>query len=270
MEVLVESDVDTRSRPDPDLSVTIPCYNEEECLPETIPPLAEALEGAGIEYELVLVDNGSTDATSEIIDELSRRGYPIVKGIVPQNRGLGLGMRTGFELARGRIIGTLCADGQVAPRDLVRVYSSIADRKQVALAKVRRRFREDSWIRKLVSVAYNAIMHVLFPGLAGLDLNGNPKLAHREILNLMDLASDDWFLDAEIMLKARHLNIEVIEIDVPGYARAGGTSNVRIATLLEFLWNIARYRIGGPWRDWKRRTREHVGEPLSAPIEDKP
>jgi glycosyltransferase involved in cell wall biosynthesis len=237
-----------------DLSIAIPCYNEEDCLPRTIPPLASALAQGGVSFEIVLVDNGSTDRTGEIIDELARSGLPIVKGKVDVNRGVGLGFRTGFALSQGAIVSTLCADGQVAPEDLLRVYEAIHSRREPAIVKVRRRFRRDSFFRKVISVAYNGLMHALFPGLQGLDLNGNPKLLPRTSLERMALRSDDWFLDAEIMLKARHLRLPVIEIDVPGHAREGGTSNVTKATVLEFLRNILRYRMGGPWRDWKREN----------------
>lgn len=238
----------------PELSVAIPCYNEQECLPVTMPALASALAQAGVDFELVLVDNGSTDRTGETIDELAARGLPIVKGTVPQNIGFGHGLRTGLSLARGRIVGTLCADGQVAPEAVLEVYAAIRDAQEPTLAKVRRRFRKDGLLRKVVSVAYNGVMHLLFPGLHALDLNGHPKLVHRETLERMELASDDWFLDAEIMLKARHLGLRVVEIDVPGYAREGGTSNVSMDTVREFLRNILRYRAGGPWRAWRQRT----------------
>ena len=256
LEVLVESvsDPGLGGERGPELSIVIPCYNEEECLPLTIPPLAAALTEAKVEYELVLVDNGSNDRTGEIIDELAGAGLPITKGVVSRNRGVGLGFRTGFSLAGGRIVGTLCADGQVAPEDLMRVYCALRESRRPAIAKVRRRFRSDSWIRKIVSVVYNGLMRLLFPRLRGLDVNGNPKLVHREVLRIMDLGSNDWFLDAEIMLKAQHLNLAVIEIDVPSHVREGGTSNVRVATVLEFLRNIVRYRLGGPWADWRKRT----------------
>lgn len=239
----------------PDLSIAISCYNEEECLPLTIPALASALAEAGIDYELVLVDNGSVDRTGKIIEELAASGLPIVKGVVPENQGLGLGFRTGFSLSRGSFVATQCADGQVAPADLIRVYDALRRQPGPAIAKVRRRFRQDSWLRKVVSVSYNGLMHLLFPGIKALDVNGNPKLVSRETLRLLDLTSDDWFLDAEILLKARHLGLPVIEIDVPGFAREAGGSSVVPATVIEFLANIAAYRMGGPWREWKRRTR---------------
>src|SRR5215831_2468505 len=91
----------------PELSLVMPCYNEERCLEYTVPPLASVFETAGIRLEIVLVDNGSRDRTSEVIDRLIESGLPIVKGHVPVNKGQGLGLITGFHLCSGRYIGYL-------------------------------------------------------------------------------------------------------------------------------------------------------------------
>lgn len=240
----------------PDLSLVIPCYNEENVLEITIPPLAEAFRQAGVHLQLVLVDNGSRDRTSEVIDRLVAKGLPITKGIVIENQGQGLGFLTGFQLSRGRNIGYVNADGQVAPDDVVAIYRALVSCTIPALAKARRRFRQDSWLRKINSIFYNAIMLVLFPGIATLDVNGNPKMMPAEILRLMELSSRDWFMEAEIILKAYHLGLKVIEINVPGYLRQAGKSHVRLATVMEFIRNIISYRLGGPWRSWRSRIKK--------------
>src|SRR5579859_4001056 len=82
----------------PELSLVMPCYNEEKCLELTVPPLIEEFRNAGVDLQLVLVDNGSTDDTSGTIDRLIARGFPITKGVVPVNQGQGLGVLTGYEL----------------------------------------------------------------------------------------------------------------------------------------------------------------------------
>ncbi len=237
-----------------ELSLIMPCYNEEKCLELTVPPLIEEFQNAGVEIELVLVDNGSKDTTSAVIDRLMARGLPIVKGIVPVNQGQGLGVLTGFQLARGQYIGHICADGQVAPESVLTVYRALTAASGHAMAKARRRFRQDSWIRKIVSIIYNVGMFAIFPDMPSIDVNGNPKIMPAEILRIMELSSRDWFLEAEIMLKARHLRLMVYEIDVPGFPRAGGRSSVRMATVLEFVRNILAYRLGGISLAWRKRT----------------
>jgi glycosyltransferase involved in cell wall biosynthesis len=240
----------------PELSLVIPCYNEEECLEITVPPLVQAFQQAGVDLELILVNNGSVDGTGAVIDRLIHQGLPIVKAVVPVNRGVGLGILTGLRICRGRYAGYLCADGQVAPESVLLVYRALHAADGRTLAKVRRRFRKDSWVRKIVSIGYNGLMLLLFPGMPSLDINGNPKILPSEVLALMDLTSTDWFVDAEVMLKAQYLRLMVMEIDVPGYLRQRGNSNVRIHTVLEFVGNIVRYRFGGSWRQWRKQVLE--------------
>jgi glycosyltransferase involved in cell wall biosynthesis len=238
----------------PELSIVVPCYNEQECIGTTMPHLVEVFQKAGIDFEIVMVDNGSRDRTSAIIDELIGRGLPIRKAVVPVNRGWGLGIRTGISASRGRYIGSLCADGQVAPESVLLIYRALKAADGNTMAKARRRFRPDGPVRKVVSITYNALMLMLFPGLRTLDVNGYPKIFPADVLRSMELTSDDWFLDAEAMLKTQYLRLMVIEIDVPGHLRRGGRSNVRMKTVFEFLLNIFRYRFGGPWREWRRQT----------------
>jgi len=238
----------------PELSLVLPCFNEEKCLASTVPPLAQAFRQAGIDLELILVDNGSTDGTSTVIDALIAQGLPIVKAVVPVNQGQGLGIRTGLRVCKAPHVGYICADGQVSPESVLLIYRTLRAADNRTLAKARRRFRQDSWIRKIVSIAYNGLMLILFPGMPSLDVNGNPKLFHADVLRVMDLTSNDWFLEAEIMLKTHYLRMMVIEIDVPGFLRNGGTSNVRFQTVLEFFRNILTYRFGGPWREWKKQV----------------
>jgi glycosyltransferase involved in cell wall biosynthesis len=235
----------------PELSLVMPCYNEEACLAETAPALIDAFTDEGIRLELVLVDNGSRDRTGAIINDLMRRGLSITKVSIASNRGYGAGIRAGLAACRAPVIGYLCADGQVAPEDVVRTYRLMEGREERVLAKVRRRFRQDSLKRKLVSITYNALMLVAYGGLGAIDLNGSPKLFSRKHYERMQLKSDDWFLDPEIMIKTKALGLRVMEIDVEGYMRHGGVSNVRPQTIFEFLRNIWRYRFGAALKPWR-------------------
>jgi glycosyltransferase involved in cell wall biosynthesis len=236
----------------PEISLVMPCYNEEACLAETAPAVVDAFAQEGIRLELVLVDNGSRDRTSEIIDDLMLRGLPITKVVIDVNRGYGNGIRTGLDACRAATIGYLCADGQVAPEDVVRTFRLMEGREERVLAKVRRRFRQDSWKRKITSITYNGLMLIAYGGLGAIDLNGSPKLFSKKHYDRMRLVSDDWFLDPEIMIKTKHLGLRVIEIDVEGYARHGGVSNVKRQTIFEFLRNIWRYRFGNGITEWRQ------------------
>jgi len=238
----------------PELSLTIPCYNEEASIGETAPALVRAFEEAGVALELILVDNGSTDNTSQVIDDLIQNGLPATKVSIETNTGYSPGIIRGLEACTAPIIGFVHADGQVAPVDVVMVYRLMERREQRVLAKVRRRFRGDSWRRKIVSIIYNGLMQVMFGWLGAIDINGSPKMFSRETFRKMRLQSKDWFLDPEIILKAKRLGLRTIEIDVEGRPRAGGASHVRGQTMVEFLGNIWRYRFGSTMRKWYREV----------------
>ena len=255
----------------PEVSLVIPCYNEEDCIGETAPDLVRAFEQSRIALELVLVDNGSTDRTGEIIDEMMARGLPISKVRIEVNRGYSDGICNGLEACRAPVIGYLHADGQVGPVDVVRTYRLMELREDRVLAKVRRRFRQDSWKRKIVSIIYNGMMQLTFGWLGAIDLNASPKIFSRANFEAMKLRSRDWFLDPEIILKAKGLRLRVIEIDVEDYARRSGVSNVRPGTIIEFLKNILAYRFGLHMRRWRReveavaRAHEDAYIPARAP-----
>lgn len=246
----------------PEFSLVMPCYNEEACLRTTARALLHAFQNHKIQFELVLVNNGSRDSTGAIIDELIAEGLPVTKVHVPVNQGYGHGILEGLRACNAPIIGYACADGQVSAEDTVRVYKLIQGTDGRMLVKVRRRFRKDGWLRKANSIAYNSLMLLLFGRLEAIDLNGSPKIFSRESFRKMQLRSKDWFLDPEIMIKAKHLDLMVLEMNVRGVQRQGGKSNVRLRTCVEFVKNILRYRFGGTIRRWKKSLRQ--GGPVVA------
>ncbi len=244
----------------PEISLVMPCYNEEACLRNTARGLLQAFANRRIALELVLVDNGSRDRTGEIIDELIAEGLPVVKVSIPVNRGYGHGILEGLKRCSAPFIGYLCADGQVSAEDTVRVYTLVKDTDGRILVKVRRRFRQDGWKRKITSVCYNGLMLLLFGRLEVIDINGSPKIFSRDAFCRMRLESNDWFLDPEIMIKAKHLGLTPLEMNVRGLHRQGGKSNVRYSTVLEFVKNILRYRFTGKIGEWKRRLAQPTAE----------
>lgn len=240
----------------PDLSLVMPCYQEEDSIGETGPHLVRAFEQAGIDLDLVMVDNGSTDRTGQIIDELVASGLPIRKVRVDVNQGYANGIRRGFAVCTAApVVGHVCADGQVSAEDVVRTYRLMAGREERIVAKARRRFRQDDWRRKVISFIYNVGIHGIYGWLGAIDINGTPKIYSRRNLERMGISSRDWFLDPEIMIKAKVLGLRVIEIDVEGRARHGGRSHFRVRTLLEFARNVLQYRFGREFRDFRRRIR---------------
>lgn len=244
----------------PEFSIVLPCYNEEACLAETAGALARAVAQRGVRAELVLVDNGSADGTGRIIDQLIAQGAPVRKVRVEVNQGYGHGILEGLRTCRSTYVGFVCADGQVLADDVIHLCEVMKREGPSTIVKVRRRFRKDGLLRKVQSVTYNVLMSVVFGAMRSLDVNGNPKILSRDAYEKMQLRSKDWFLDPEVMIKARWLGLRVVELNVQGVHRQGGKSHVRWHTCIEFMKNIARYRLGGAARDRLHAVAQPSGE----------
>jgi glycosyltransferase involved in cell wall biosynthesis len=237
---------------EPHVSFVMPCYNEESLIGYTIPRLCRAFLNAGYRLELVAVDNGSSDRTGEIIARLKAEGYPIVPWRVEVNQGYGFGVLSGLPLCTAPWVGIIPADGQVDAEDVVRLYESCHNCARPIVAKVFRRFRLDGSNRAVVTAAYNTFMHLLWPAIGSYDVNGSPKIVHRDVLKKLDLRSKDWLLDPELMIKASMLGVEVLEMNAFSRMREGGASHVTSTTALQFLRRLTGYKLGQEMVRWRK------------------
>lgn len=242
----------TLTAPLPELSLIVPCYNEQDVIPYTIPELARAFEQDGHRLELVACDNGSRDRTGEIICGFIAAGLPVVYHRVETNEGYGNGVLQAIPVCRAPWIGVIPADGQVDAEDAARLFKILKQTDGRVLGKVRRRFRMDGFARKIVSVFYNGFVWLLWPRLGSIDVNGLPKIVHRDVLSAMQLRSKDWFLDPEIMIKAHYLGVRVLEMNVFARMRSNGLSHVRPSACVEFFVNLLRFRFGSALSEWRR------------------
>jgi len=236
----------------PLLSLIMPCYNEEGVIGYTIPRLVQAFERCGYPLELVACDNGSSDRTGEIIQEFIDQGLPIVFNRIEENEGYGNGVLRSIPLCTGVWIGIIPADGQVDAEDVVRVYESVARSNGLVLGKVFRRFRLDGAWRSFVSTLYNLFMLALWPKIGSVDVNGSPKILHRDVIAAMKLESKNWLLDPEIMIKAGSMGISVIEMNTFARMREHGESHVQVTTIWMFISTLLVFRFGSKLKNWRR------------------
>jgi dolichol-phosphate mannosyltransferase len=227
----------------PKLSLVIPLYDEEAGARDVAVELHRALDAAAIDYELVLVDNGSRDRTGAIIDELSMVNPRIRKVRVEVNRGFGYGILQGLAAARGAWVGYLGGDGQIAPADVVRVVER-AFQPDCDLAKVDRVERQDGAMRKIQSLVYNGLFRALY-FVRYRDINGSPKVMRRDVYEAIAPESHDWFIDAEVMIGCRRCRFRVADVRVTFRPREKGSSHVRVSTALEFVVNMLAHRFRG-------------------------
>jgi len=198
------------------------------------------------DYQLVLVgnylENERDDQTARIVLELAKNNPRIISVVEKKDGMMGWDMRSGLAAATGKYISVIDGDGQMPIDDLARVYQKIKN-ENYDLVKTVRTTRGDGVWRKIVSSIFNSLFRLLFPLIRAKDINSKPKVFTRAAYERFDLRSDDWFIDAEIMIQASHLELKVGE--VPTYfcalEREGG-SFINIFTLFEFLKNLIRFR----------------------------
>jgi glycosyltransferase involved in cell wall biosynthesis len=230
----------------PDLSVVILCFGAEDELPHVVGPLHDELEASGVSYEVILVANywpGSADRTPEHAAAFSREHPHVTVVARPKHGGMGWDLRSGLDVARGSILVYLDGDGQVSTHDALEVYRRMRE-TGADVVKGRRDVREDGSVRTLTSLGYNLLFRLLFRTAPLWDVNGQPKGVTRAAYERLDLRTDDWFTDAEIVLKARAAGLQVVEVPVRFAPRRTRGSLVGPGTVWEFLVNMARWRLG--------------------------
>jgi glycosyltransferase involved in cell wall biosynthesis len=137
----------------PDISVVVPALNERDALPELLVDIANTCERIGVSWEAIVVDDGSTDGTTELVESLSI-DRPQIRGIVlRRNFGKSAALAVGFEYATGTTIITIDGDGQDDPRDIPVLLDALGD--EVDLVSGWKRTRRDPATRRIASRIFN-------------------------------------------------------------------------------------------------------------------
>jgi glycosyltransferase involved in cell wall biosynthesis len=227
-----------------ELSVIVLCYEAREAIHRVIDPLYEQLEAAGISYELVLVANqwaDRPDPTGRIVEEFAEQ-HDSVRTVIKDKQGaMGWDMRSGLAAAEGDVMVVIDGDAQNPVDDVLKMYRRM-QATGVDVMKGRRIARFDGPYRRVISAIYNLLFSVLF-GTRGIwDVNGKPKGLTRAAYEALELESDDWFIDAEMVLSAQRKGLAISELPVVFHRNEERDSFVRPAAILEFLRNMARQR----------------------------
>jgi glycosyltransferase involved in cell wall biosynthesis len=205
------------------LSVVIPCYNEER----NIPLLLERFESCTWPdgFELILVDNGSTDGTHTLLQEIigSKRSPYLTSVHIEENRGYGHGIMTGISSAKGDLLAWTHADLQTNPADLLTAYELYLTETKQGRCVVKGRRRE----RPLADTLLTGGMSMLASALLGTtlrDINAQPKLFGREFSDLLSNPPEDFSLDLYWLYIAQTNGYRVSEIPVHFGKREFGVS----------------------------------------------
>jgi glycosyltransferase involved in cell wall biosynthesis len=198
----------------------MPVYNEEQALPGVLEEALAALALAPFTYEIVLVDDASSDRSGEILEAYQAR-YPGVIRVLKHehNRGIAGACRTLYEAARGAYVFLNASDGQWRTAECL---AMLARRRDFDVIVGKRRVKRYTWRRRLISGAFNLLPRLLF-GVATYDA-GSIKLFCREVLSV-PLSSRGPFGEAERIVRARRRGYRVGVVEVEHLARRGGVAS---------------------------------------------
>ncbi|MFZ4717893.1 MAG: glycosyltransferase family 2 protein [Ilumatobacteraceae bacterium] len=212
------------------LSIFFPMWNEEAYIHRAVgyaKAECEALVAKGeiLDYELIVVDDASTDQTPELADELAANDPHVRVVHHPVNRKLGGSMKTGFATATGDLV--LYTDADL-PFDMAEVGHAVRLLRYYE-ADIVSAYRHDRTgegsSRAIYTFFYNLLIRSLF-GVRMRDINFAFKLCRREVFDHIQLQSEGSFIDAELIISAKKLGFEVIQFGVDYFPRTRGESTL--------------------------------------------
>ncbi len=217
----------------PELSLVIPFYNDAGCPIPFVRKLKKEL--AGIDYELILVDDCSSDSTPKELDSLKEKRIKIIHN--KKNKDYGGAIMTGLDIAKGKIIGFTCGDGEVSPKDIVKVYNEMG---KLQFIKAIRKRRKDGVGRDIISKVFNVWSKIRFR-INIKDINGYPVYFKREIYKSFTDLQTGWLFNLDLLRKIKSKNYETKGIKVDHYERAGGISKITPKRIVWMVWRFLKY-----------------------------
>jgi glycosyltransferase involved in cell wall biosynthesis len=205
----------------PALSYFFPAHNEEANLRGLVAEALATLPALAATFEVVIVDDGSRDATPAIADELAASD-PRVRAVHhPRNLGYGAALRSGFAASRHELIAFTDGDRQFRVADLGRLIArhSAGGADVVVGYRIK---RADPFARSLYAKAYRLANRIFF-GLRTTDVDCACKLFERDALRDIRVESGGAFFSAELLIKLRATGRIVVEVGVPHYPRTAGS-----------------------------------------------
>lgn len=228
----------------PDLSVVLPCYNEAPNLPLLLERY-RAVAPAGLDWELVLVDNGSTDPSADVLRALlADPRYAFARTVrVPVNVGYGHGLAQGLRSARGAVLAFSHADMQCDAQDVFNAHARLAAEGGLeggVIVKGRRQRRALSQQLVTWGMGLWATLCTLRPMA---DINAQPKAFHRSLLPMLEPLPNGFELDVHVLYRALAAGWRQASLPVHFGARAHGQSKWAAHTILRWrtLGRVAGY-----------------------------
>ena len=224
----------------PGLSVFLPAYNEEGNLEAVVADLLKILPEVAAAFEVIVVNDGSADATGWIAGRLAA-AHPAVRVVHhPRNRGYGVALRTGIGACTMAYAFFTDADRQFDVGELPLLTRHAGDGQIVIGYRLN---RQDPWRRRLTGRAWTLLVRTLC-GLRVRDINCAFKLFPRKVFDGMRLESTGLAINAEMLTRARRAGYRFVEVGVHHFPRQAGQSTFGslrvILEALRELWPVLR------------------------------
>lgn len=228
-----------------DLSLVLPCFNEEALFTKSVKFIIATLSASAYTFEIIFVDDGSTDATRTRIKQVCAK-YPFCRSIFHRgNKGRGAAVTTGIQAANGDVVGYIDIDLEVLPVYIPDIVSLIKHRKaDVVVGRRIYRTSMGSLVREVLSVGYRRLADLLIQ-TGGVDTESGYKFFNRQkfLPVLKKIKDKHWFWDTESIVLSRQAGLTVIEVPVLFLRRFDKVSSVHIfRDTLDYIGNIWRFR----------------------------
>jgi len=225
------------------LSVFFPVFNEEENIKSVVESALELLPSITKCYEIIIVDDGSQDKTSQIADLLSQQHKEVSVVHHFSNYGYGAALQTGFRAAKNELIFFTDGDGQFDIKELSKLTSLIENADIICGYRAK---RADPLFRKINARLYRLLLQVFFD-LKITDINCAFKLFKREVIQSLGFESSSALINAEILILAQKKGYVIKEVGVSHYPRVKGKqTGARLTVILRIFVELFRF-----WRKLK-------------------
>jgi len=222
------------TRSTPALSLVFPAFNEAENLPALIESAISIGEGLDLDFEIVIVDDGSRDASADVVEAV-RNGEPRIRLIRHEsNRGYGAALRAGLREARGKLVFFSDADLQF---DLDELTTLLHHAGEFDIVAGYRQPRRDPWGRRLLATGWGWLVDTLFD-IQVRDIDCAFKIFRRHVIEAIPIESVGAFVNTEILIRARQKNFRIHQVPVTHRRRrfgrqSGANPGVILRALLE-------------------------------------
>ncbi len=228
----------------PTLSLVLPAFNEVENLTDAVAHASFALANVDPAWEIVIVNDGSTDGTGDLADRLADADPHVRVVHHSTNRGKGAALRSGVATCRAPVVAFTDADLPFDMEALGRAYRRLVETGADLVAGYRTNRERYSLRRRVYSGTYNAIVRALL-GIPLDDVGFALKLMRREVFEEADLQSDGGFADVELIARTYLAGRTIERIGVEFSPRTRGTSTMAgPASVLGIVRDMLLFRLG--------------------------